>query len=177
MLSRPNPDEHDPYYARYIDLVGDGDVVAILARSVNETKELLAGLDEEQSNSSYAPGKWTVKQVLGHMIDSERVFSYRALRIARNDRTPLPGFEQDDYVAHGPFTHCALSALLDEFAAVRRATVLLFEHLYGGACSRRGTANSSEVTVRAIAYIIAGHELHHRNILKTRYFARTAGIL
>jgi hypothetical protein len=113
-----------------------------------------------------------VKEVLGHVIDSERVFSYRALRIARNDKTPIEGFEQDDYVKYGPFGECTLAALVEEFKSVRRATLSLFQGLDEVAWARRGVANKNQVSVRAIAYIIAGHELHHRRILQEKYFVQ-----
>ena len=125
---------------------------------------------ESDGDFRYAPGKWSVKESLGHVIDAERVFSYRALRISRNDKTPLAGFEQDDYVKYGPFAHCTLASLVDELASVRKATVSLFRALDDAAWTRRGTASNNEVTVRALAYMIAGHELHHRRIFQEKYF-------
>jgi hypothetical protein len=116
-----------------------------------------------------------VKEVLGHVSDSERVFAYRALRIARNDQTPMEGFEQDDYVKYGPFGQCSLAALIEEFKSVRQATLALFRSLEDAAWTRRGVANKNEVSVRALAYIIAGHELHHRRLLREKYFS--AGVL
>lgn len=168
-IQRPQPDEHNPYYSRYIDLVPEGDILDLLRREIKDTQALLKGVSEEKGNHRYAPGKWTVKEVLGHMIDTERVFGYRAMRVARNDQTPLPGFEQDDYVRFGPFAKSRLSNLIDEFSAVRESNVLLFRDLDEEAWTRRGTANNSPISVRALAYIIAGHELHHRTILKEKY--------
>ena len=168
-IQRPQADEHNPYYSRYIDLVPQGDIVDTLRQQIKDTQAILKGVSEEKGNHRYAADKWTVKEVLGHMIDSERVFGYRAMRVARNDQTPLPGFEQDDYVRFGPFAKSRLANLIDEFSAVRESNVFLFKDLDEEAWKRRGTANNSPISVRALAYIIGGHELHHRNILKEKY--------
>lgn len=168
-LSRPAPDEHDPYYARYIDRVPDGAVLDRLAAQRDELAELLAPLDDEAALRRYAPGKWTVKEVLGHIIDAERIFTYRALRIGRSDPTPLAGFEQDPYIAAGRFDRRPLRALLAEWRAVREATLALLEGFEPEAWSRRGTASDAPVTVRALAYISAGHVEHHLAILRERY--------
>ena len=168
---KPTADEHAPYYSRYVSLVPDGEIVEILSRQLEETLALLRSISEERAGESYEPGKWTVKELVGHMIDAERIFAYRALRIARGDRTPLAGFEQDDYVRNGNFAGYTLEALARELELVRRANVLMFEHLAEEAWSRRGTASDAEVSVRAIAYILAGHELHHQAILVERYFS------
>ena len=168
-IAPPDPSEHASYYSRYIALVAGHDILATLPQQIQDTRALLSSLREADGNLRYAPGKWSVKQVLGHLIDSERVFCYRALRIARGDQTPLPGFEQDDYVREGPFEHCRLADLLEEFTDVRKATVDFFRSLDELAWSHEGTANQNKVTVRATAYIIAGHELHHRSILQGKY--------
>ena len=120
-------------------------------------------------DSRYAPGKWSVKEILGHLNDTERIFAYRALRISRGDQTPLAGFEQDDYVRNGPFARHPLEDLIEDYIAVRRATISLFRNLDEAAWTRRGVASENEVTVRALAYMIAGHELHHRRILEEKY--------
>jgi uncharacterized damage-inducible protein DinB len=166
---KPESDEFLPYYARYIDLVPDGDVITTLSTQMDETRALLRQFPASMSGYRYGPDKWTVNEVLGHLIDSERIFGIRALRFARNDSTPLPGFEQDDYVANADFNSCALSELAAEFAAVRAATLFFYRHLNESAWMRRGLANNAAVTVRALAYITAGHELHHRGILRDRY--------
>lgn len=168
----PQPDEYDPYYGQYISLVQIDDILNALEQQPRETVALVSGLTEEQGNDRYAPGKWSVKQVLGHLADTERILAYRALRIARNDKKPMQGFEQDDYVREGPFERCQLSDLVEEFQAVRWATLLLFKHLDAEAWMRRGVANDKEVSARAIAYIIAGHEMHHRGVLKEKYLKR-----
>ncbi len=168
-MHQPQPDEYNPYYHKYISLVDTEDIVGALTAQAGQTVAILSGLPENMGDHSYAPGKWTIKQLLGHIIDSERIFAYRALRIARNDPKPMEGFEQDDYVRNGGFEHCTLNGLIEEFQAVRRSTVLLFAHMHADACERRGIANQNEVSVRALAWIIAGHELHHKQILKEKY--------
>ena len=167
--ARPAPSEYAPYYEKYVALVPDGEIVETLERQGQETLALLHSLSEEQAGGAYAEGKWSVKQVVGHVIDAERVFAYRALRFARGDRTPLPGFEQDDFMRGVNFDARTLSSLIDEFEAVRSATLHLLRHLSPEAWARRGTASDNEVTVRALAYIIAGHEAHHVRVLRERY--------
>jgi len=132
---------------------------------------LLSGRDEEDGDIRYAPDKWTAKEVLGHVCDTERILAYRALRISRGDRTPIEGFEQDDYVRNGPFGRAPLAEIVEDYIAVRRATLTLLRNLDEAAWTRRGVANENEITVRALAYIIAGHELHHRRILEEKYFS------
>ncbi|MDQ6689735.1 MAG: DinB family protein [Gemmatimonadota bacterium] len=166
---KPDKGEFLPFYARYIDLVGTGDVLSILTSQMDETQDLLRSLPASVATYRYAPGKWSVNEVVGHLIDSERIFDARALRFARNDPTPLPGFEQDDYVRNSTFDNYPLAELVSELAAVRQSTIFLFKHLSEDAWMRRGTANGAGVSVRALAYIIAGHELHHRGMLQARY--------
>jgi hypothetical protein len=170
-IARPQPDEYAPYYGRYIALVSAEDILTALDEQRRQTMTLLCGRDEEDGNFRYAPEKWNAKEVLGHVCDTERVFAYRALRIARADTTPMEGFEQDDYVRNGPFAHAPLAEIIEDYIAVRRATITLLRNLDEAAWLRRGVANKNEVSVRALAYIIAGHELHHRGILEEKYFA------
>jgi hypothetical protein len=165
---RPLSGEYAPYYEKYLTLVGGNDILATLEDQRRQTLLLLSGRTESDGDLRYAPEKWSVKEVLGHMNDTERIMSYRALRISRGDTTPMEGFEQDDYVRNGPFARRSLSDLIEDFIAVRRATVSLFRNLDESAWSRRGIANNNEVTVRALAYIIAGHELHHRRLLEEK---------
>ncbi len=167
--SRPAEGEFLPYYEKYIALVPAGDVLSTLDTQMSETQDLLRGLPASISTYRYAPGKWSVNEVIGHLIDSERIFADRALRFARGDTTPLPGFEQDDYVRSSKFDAYPIRELASELDIVRRATVFLFKHLEEPAWMRRGIANDAEVSVRALAYIIAGHELHHREMLVARY--------
>ena len=170
ILERPKPGEYDPYYDRYISLIPGNNVIATLASQLPKTVSLLSNRGEPDGGLRYAPGKWTVKEALGHMIDTERIMSYRALRIARNDRTPIEGFEQDDYVRDGPHAGILLTDLVEEFKTVRAATLAFFRNLGPTDWTRRGTANTKEITVRALAFVIAGHEVHHRQILEERYF-------
>lgn len=168
--SRPQAGEYAPYYDKYISLIHGNDVLGTLDEQRRETLLLLSGrTDDEEGNFRYAPDKWSLKEVLGHINDSERIFAYRALRIARNDQTNIEGFEQDDYVRYGPFARCRLEELVEDYIAVRRSTLSLFRNLDEAAWTRRGVANKNEVTVRALAYIVAGHELHHRRILEEKY--------
>jgi len=170
-IGRPDATEYMPYFDRYISLVPEGDIVSTLGRQLDETLALLQSVPEERAGFRYAPDKWSIKELLGHMIDSERIFAYRALRFARNDATPLAGFEQDDYILGGSFDDYPLQELAEEFASVRRSTLLLFKHLSEEAWLRKGSANENEISVRALAYILAGHELHHTEILRTRYLS------
>lgn len=169
-IPRPQPGEYAPHYERYVALVPGSDILATLDAERRRTLLLLSGRDETDGEFRYAPDKWNAKQVLGHVCDTERVFAYRALRIARGDQTPMEGFEQDDYVRNGPFAVVPLAEIVDDYIAVRRATLTLLRNLEEQAWTRRGMANKNEVTVRGLAYIIAGHELHHRRILEEKYF-------
>jgi hypothetical protein len=170
VVGRPEPGEYTPYHERYISLISGSDILTTLDSERRKTMLLLSGRDEDDGNFRYAPEKWTAKEVLGHVCDTERIFAYRALRIARGDRTPIEGFEQDDYVRNGPWGHVALADVIEDYIAVRRATLTLLRNLDEAAWMRRGIANKNEVSVRAIAYLIAGHELHHRRILEEKYF-------
>jgi hypothetical protein len=171
-IRRPEETEHDPYYGKYISLVPEGDIIAVLSEQLKDTLALLASINESDAGYRYEPEKWSIKELVGHLVDSERIFGYRALRFARNDQTPLPGYEQDDYVRNASFDDYPLSELSAEFESLRRSNIFLFKHLDEEAWMRRGTANESEASVRALAYILAGHELHHREILRSRYLSR-----
>ncbi len=168
-IARPDVAEYPEYFQRYVRLVPDGDIVEHLVRQRDETTELLAGLSEEQTLFRYAPGKWSVKQVIGHLSDTERVFVYRALRFSRNDATPLPGFEENDFVANANFDERPLGNLLGEFCTVRDASIAFFGTLNDELALRRGVANEMEFTVRSVPYIVAGHERHHVAVLRERY--------
>ena len=170
-VARPEPSEYAPYYERYISLVPGNDIIGTLESQRRQMMLLLCGRDEVEGDLRYAPEKWSVKEVLGHVCDTERIFAYRSLRISRGDRTPIEGFEQDGYVQNGPFGTRPLAEIIDDYLAVRRATLTLFRNLQEEAWTRRGIANKNEVSVRAIAYTLAGHELHHRKILEEKYFA------
>jgi DinB family protein len=171
IVTRPQPGEYAPYYDRYVSMIQGDDILKILDQQRRQTMLLLSGRNDDDGDFRYAPEKWSANEVLGHVCDTERIFAYRALRFSRADATPVEGFEQDDYVRNGPFEHRPLSDLVDDFIAVRRATLSLLRNLDEAAWLRRGVANKNEVSVRALAYIIAGHELHHRRILEEKYFA------
>jgi len=176
IATRPDAGEYHPYYDRYVSLIPSPDVLSTLSRQIRDSLDALSALTEEQSNFRYAPDKWSIKELVGHVIDTERIMAYRALRIARNDKTPLPGFEQDDYVRCGPFSQCQLKDLLEELGHVRGANLCMFRSLNAEAWARRGTVDNNEISVRALAYIIAGHELHHRNVLRDRYLSVMKGL-
>lgn len=170
MLSRrPDPSEFAPFYANYIAQVPDGDLVATLERQTGETAAYITGMPDARRTHRYEAGKWSIAETLLHVIDSERVFSYRLLRIARGDTTDLPGFDQDAYV---PASHADARTLLSlqaEFVAVRSSTLQLIRNLGADAWDRHGRANGYGVSARALAWICAGHEAHHVRILKERY--------
>ena len=166
---RPQPGEYAPYYEKYLSQIESNDIFSTLDDQRRQMLLLLSGRTEADGDLRYAPDKWSLKEVLGHINDTERIMAYRALRIARGDSTPLPGFEQDDYVRNGPFSDRSLADLIEDYIAVRRATITLFRNLDEAAFARRGVANKNDVTVRALAYIIAGHELHHRRIIEEKY--------
>jgi hypothetical protein len=168
-LERPGEGEYARYYDRYIGLVPAGDVIVILREQAQATLELLRHVPETGANHAYATGKWSIKEVIGHLADSERVFAYRALRFARADPTPLPGFDENSWMPPAHYHARALAHVGAEFASVRAATIAFFDGMPEEAWTRRGEANGQVVSVRALAVIIAGHELHHRRILIERY--------
>ncbi len=158
---RPTAGEYLPYYEPYIRRVPVGDIVAIFARQIAETVAFFAPFSPEQARWRPAPGEWSVIEIVGHLADSERIFSYRALRIARNDPTPLPGADLEAYVPAADFESRTLPDVVGEYVAVRHATVALLRSLDAAAWTRRGTADGNPISVRALAYILAGHETHH----------------
>jgi len=168
-IPRPAPDEFFEYYGKYIGKVPGEDALSALSSQIPETLGLLRPATEEQALHRYAPGKWSIKEVVGHLADSERVFAYRALRFGRGDTTPLPGFDENLYVPAGHFDVRAFRDVIDEFATVRAASIALFRGFDAEALVRRGSANGKSVSVRALAWILAGHELHHRGLLIERY--------
>lgn len=173
-LQRPAEGEFVPYYGKYIDLVPDGDMIEMLARNADETLAFLRAQPPEFADHAYAEGKWTVKEVIGHLCDSERIFAYRLLRFARADESPLTGYDENTYVPAGRFGERTMQSLLEEYAAVRQATIALVAGLADEAWSRSGVANGNPISTRALVYVIAGHELHHRNLLGTRYLTKAA---
>jgi uncharacterized damage-inducible protein DinB len=170
-IGRPAADEHSAFYGKYVARVPDGDLVGQLGEQVSETAALLRSVPEERADFAYAPGKWTVKEVIGHMIDVERVMAYRAVRFARNDTTELPGFDENLWAANAKFGARTIGDLIDELEVVRAATIHFAKHLSAEEQTRRGKANGQEVSVRALMYIIAGHERHHAALLRERYLS------
>ncbi len=174
-IGRPELSEIAPHAKAYVDLVPGEDVLAALTAQSDETIALLKPLPEEYATEfAYAPGKWTkntIKQIVGHLSDCERIFAYRALRLSRGDSTPLPSFEQDGYVTAADSNGRTLTSLVDELRIVRKSTLALFESLPQLAWLRRGQVSGRDATVRGIAYTIAGHELHHFRILRERYLS------
>jgi hypothetical protein len=166
---RPAAGEFGEFYAGYISHVPDGDVLETLGSQIDDTLAYLRGLPAPRASFRYAEGKWSVKEVVGHLADSERIFAYRALRIARGDATPLPGYDQEAYVRAANFDARSLVALASELETVRRATLTLLRSLDDESLMRRGVANGLPVSARAMAYIIAGHERHHMEIVRARY--------
>jgi uncharacterized damage-inducible protein DinB len=168
---RPEADEHHPYYAKYIALVPQARPVQALEEQIAEMLPFLRGLSESQGALRYAPGKWSIKQVLQHVIDGERVFAYRALRAARGDRTPLAAFDENVYAEKAEAESRTMRSLVDELEALRRANVAMFGALGDEELRRRTVANEHEISARALAYIIAGHARHHAALLRERYLA------
>ena len=169
MIEKPSESEYAPFYAGYIARIPAEDVLEILGRQTAELRELAAAASPDQEVYRYAPGKWSVREVFGHLIDGERVFGHRAFRFGRGDQTPLPGFEENQYVAASGYHDRDLSSLVEEFALVRAGNLAIFRSLAGDAWSRFGTANNYAVSVRALAFIMAGHVNHHLAILSERY--------
>lgn len=169
---RPTETEFAPYAKSDIAYVSGDDAVGALAAQGRDVVALLQSLDEDSIRAKrYAPGKWTVKEVIGHLIDDERIFAYRALYVARRDMRPLPGFEENEYVAASSFESRSLASLIAEYSSVRAATLTLFEALTAEEWTRRGNVNGYEVSVRGLAFHVAGHELHHLRTLREKYFA------
>jgi hypothetical protein len=167
---RPAAGEFAPFYAGYVARIGDDeDILAVLGEQLHQFPARMEQVPESRGEHRYAPGKWSVKEVVGHLSDSERIFAYRALRFGRGDPTALPGFEEDEYVPPMVAGARTLADLVAEWSDVRRATIALFRHLPAEAWQRRGTASGKPVSVRALAYIIAGHLRHHVEVLEARY--------
>jgi DinB family protein len=169
-IPKPSAGEFAPYASRYIDLLpDDGNVLSHMRLNLRRTTDLMLSIPEAKLLHRYALGKWTIKEILAHIVDDERIYSYRALRFARNDATELPGFEQDDYASQSAANERAIWDILDEFATVRAATISLFNGVPDFALTRSGIAAGNPMSVRAAAYHIAGHELRHINIIRERY--------
>ena len=173
MIRRPELSEHTPYFGRYIALVPGDDLFRAWDSEAAATRALLETISETDSLRRYAPGKWSIREMLLHVIDVERIFGYRALRFARGDATPLPGFEQDDLIPACGADARTWKSLLAEHAVVRASTRALFENLEPAAFDRTGLAGGNIFSVRAFAWSLVGHEIHHRNVLRDRYLGGT----
>ena len=169
LRSRPEASEYAPFYHGYVESVPDGDVVELLRADARELLEAIRRIPEARAGHRYGPEKWTIRQVIGHLIDAERIFTYRALRVARGDRTPLASFDENAYVRTAGSDARTIGDLARELEVVREASVLLFASLPDDAWARSGIASDREVSLRALAYITDGHARHHLRILRERY--------
>ncbi|MCP4205380.1 MAG: DinB family protein [bacterium] len=169
MRNRPETSEYDPFFSTYIDQVPDGDILSILAESLEKTMTLLATCPEDQERYRYDPGKWSIREVVGHISDAERLYAYRTLHLARADPSPLPGMNPLVWAGSSNASDRPLSHLVEELAAVRAATVRLMSSFDEATWRATGVAGGRPFTVRSLAYVIAGHEIHHRSVLEERY--------
>lgn len=168
-MNRPETNEFDPYYNAYISLIEGNDVLPVLDAQPAELRALISSVPEEKGTFAYAEGKWTIKELLSHLIDGERMFAYRTLRVSRGDETPIEGFEQDGYIENSNANNRSFAELLEEFDLQRRSNMLLFNNLSDEASQRTGIANEKSISTRALIYTMAGHVRHHIGILKERY--------
>lgn len=169
MNSRPQASEYASYYGKYINLVPEGNILEILSDQILSVEKLFSAITEEKSKFRYEEGKWSIRELLGHITDTERVFAYRALRFSRNDKTSLPGFEQDDFVPNSNHDNVLLKNLVEEFILVRKSNIKLFELFTDEMWLRTGTASGNAMSARAVAFNLAGHLIHHSNVLKEKY--------
>ena len=168
MSDRPLETEYAPPYAPYVSLVPEVDIVSVLENQVVAVRRA-ATVPAERETHRYAPGKWTIREVFGHLVDAERVFGYRAFCVSRGEQHPLPGFDENEYVARSLFGGCSLAELVTEFATVRESNLAVFRRLDQAGWQRFGNANGTSISVRALAYILAGHVRHHLGVLRSRY--------
>jgi uncharacterized damage-inducible protein DinB len=168
-MTRPAPGDASPAHSAYIALVPEDDILPAMEQQSSTTQKVFAALDEAKAAYRYAEGKWSIKQLIGHLADAERIIGYRALAVARGETQPLPGFDEQEYVANASFDDWKLGDLAEEYALARRTNIVFFRNLPEEAWSRRGTANGSPVTVLSLAYSIVGHERHHLNVLREKY--------
>ncbi|HEX8040345.1 MAG TPA: DinB family protein [Chryseosolibacter sp.] len=168
-MSRPDPQTLPPYYRKYVDYVMDLDLPDALKKADRLTQELLQSVPETKGNFRYAEGKWSIKEVLNHIMDAERVFAYRALRFSRNDQTPLPSFEENEYAGQANADSRTIKQLAAEMHRLRETSIDLFASCTTEMLRRTGTASNNKISVINLGYIIAGHDLHHRSILLERY--------
>lgn len=175
-IAKPTPDEYAPYAGMYVDLVpNDGDILQHLSDNFKAVQHLVSTLSEAQLLHRYTPGKWTIKEVLVHIVDDERIYAYRAMCFARGEQKALPGFEQEDYAANSGANERSIESIMEEYEAVRRSTIAMFSSFTDDALARWGNANGYNCTVRGLLYHLAGHELHHINLVRSRYLSADPG--
>lgn len=168
-INRPQPEEYPDYYEHYMSLLPEGDVMFLLEKQAVDLRHLFKNLDDKRTEEAYAEGKWTIKELLQHMIDSERIFAYRALCISRGEEASLPGYDEDKYAYNSMANIRLLKDMLDEYDLVRRSNLLLFRSFTSEMLDQYGVGNGKQVTVRGLIHVLAAHELHHMNILQDRY--------
>lgn len=168
-MNRPDRSEYPEYYENYVGKILGTDLISELEKANKATNALLNEVSNDKGTFAYTEGKWTLNELLQHMIDVERIFAYRMLRIARADKTPLPGFEQDDYVPECNISERSLSDLINELNVLRQSTLIMVKSFSEDMLKRKGTASEWEMSVRGIGYTIAGHEIHHQQVIKDRY--------
>jgi len=168
-MPKPQEAEYDPYYQKYVALVPENEIIPVLDEQTEQLRSLFGDFAEDRGTFAYEEGKWTLKEVLSHLIDAERIFGYRVFRIARGDKTPIEGFEQDGYIENSHANGRSFSELLEEFGLLRRANLLFYKNLQDRDWLRNGTANKVSISVRALAWVTAGHVRHHIGVLRSRY--------
>ena len=168
-MTRPAATDYAPGHAGYVALVPEDDVMTAMEQQSSEMQKVFASIDEARGAYCYAPGKWSIKEVMGHIADAERILGYRALAVARGDQTPLPSFDEQEYVANANFDDWKLGDLAEQYALSRRTNIVFFQNLRDEAWERRGVANNTSVSVRGLAYVIVGHVRHHLQVLRERY--------
>jgi hypothetical protein len=169
VAQRPAPDEHAPFFSGYVNLVPEADVLPVLEAQASEIPRLARSISADRETFRYGPGKWSIREIFGHIGDAERVFGYRAFCISRGDQAPLPGFDENDYIAESAYDERTVAELADDFAALRASNLAVLGRLDPARWARRGNANGNPVSVRALAFIMAGHVRHHVGVLKARY--------
>ncbi|HLP49308.1 MAG TPA: DinB family protein [Chitinophagales bacterium] len=168
-ITKPAAAEYEGHFGTYINTVADDDLLRVLKADMNGFTDLVNSIPASKHNYRYAEGKWTIKEIVNHLTDAERIFAYRALRFARNDKTELPGFEENDYVPESNAANRSIESLVAEYRAVRQATIILYESFTPAMCLRMGKASGKQLSVRALGYVIAGHTLHHQQVIRERY--------
>lgn len=168
-IARPSAQDMPKYFDRYIELANTDDLIRSLKAEMRDTQKSIGTYSKELIDFRYAEGKWNLKEILVHLIDAERIFAYRALRIARLDTAPLSGFDEDAYVEHSNASHRPIKEILKEYKAVRKSTILLFLSFTEEMLDRKGTASNVEISVRSMGFTILGHEIHHKKVFEERY--------